>query len=265
VLDFNYVIAEGDLDIDGVAITSNTLALNGGSIKDLAFNDASLNHIGLSAASFFAVDGVTPSVSAIASSADGQSVIITLSETQSSTLPATTTLAFTVDGVRDTITAISRSGPKITLALTFGIVAGDILQFAYTDPTAGNDTNALQDVAGNDVATFSLSVANDSTATTNTNATIALNPASSTAVFRTSTSIRVSTNTAGRVDFYQYGKIIPNCRNIATSLNIATCSWKPMVQSYTNLTARFRPTAAGFQETLTEPLRIFVTKRTGLR
>lgn len=265
VLDFNYVIAEGDLDLDGVAITSNTLALNGGSIKDLALNDATLNHIGLSAASFFAVDGVTPTVSTVATSASGQTVVITLSETQSMNALTGAPFAITVGGLRDTVTAVTQSGPRITLTLTFAVISSDSVLITYTDPTSGNDTYSLQDVAGNDVATFSLSVTNDSTATSNTTATIALNPASSTAIFRTTTSIRVSTNTAGRVDFYQSGKIIPNCRNIATSSNIATCSWKPMVQSYTYLTARFRPTGAGFQITQSEPLRIFVTKRAGLR
>jgi hypothetical protein len=86
-----------------------------------------------------------------------------------------------------------------------------------------------------------------------------------TAVFRTVTSIRVSTNTAGRVDFYQSGKIIPNCRNVATSANVASCSWRPMVQSYVSLTARFRPSGSGFTSTNTAPLTIHVTKRTGLR
>ena len=265
VLDFNYVIAEGDLDLDGVAITSNTLALNGGSIKDLALNDASLNHIGLSAASFFAVDGVTPTVSTVATSASGQTVVITLSETQSTNALTGAPFAITVGGLRDTVTEVTQSGPRITLTLTFAVISSDSVLITYTDPTSGNDTYSLQDVAGNDVATFSLSVTNDSSATSNTTATITLNPASSTAIFRTITSIRVSTNTAGRVDFYQSGKIIPNCRNIATSSNIATCSWKPMVQSYTNLTARFRPTGAGFQISQSEPLRIFVTKRAGLR
>jgi Putative flagellar system-associated repeat len=265
VIDFNYVIADGDLDSDGVAITSNTLALNGGSIKDLALNDASLNHIGMSAASTFAVDGVTPTVSSVATSASGQTLVITLSETQSTNALTSSLFVITVGGLRDTVTAVTQSGPRITLTLTFAVISSDSVLITYTDPTSANDTYSLQDVAGNDVATFSLSVTNDSTATTNTTATISLNPASSTAVFRTSTSIRVSTNTAGRVDFYQSGKIIPNCRNIATSSNIASCSWKPMVQSYTYLTARFRPTGAGFQISQSEPLRIYVTKRNGLR
>jgi hypothetical protein len=265
VLDFNYVIAEGDLDTDGVAVTSNSLALNGGAIKDLALNDATLNHIGLSAASFFAVDGVTPTVSSVTTSSNGQSAVITLSEIQSSTLPTTSALVITVGGIRDTVTAVSRSGSVVTLTLTFGVIAGDTVQLTYTDPTTANDVNALQDVAGNDVATFSISVTNASTSSSNTSAVMALNPASSTAVYRAVTSIQVTTNTAGRVDFFQAGKIIVNCRNVATSGNIASCSWKPMVHAYITLTARFRPSGNGYQVTNTSPLQLFVVGRSGNR
>jgi hypothetical protein len=86
-----------------------------------------------------------------------------------------------------------------------------------------------------------------------------------TAVFRTVTTIRVSTNTPGKVDFYQSGKIIPGCRNVATSANVASCSWRPMVRSYVSLTARFRPSGNGFTNFNSSALTIFVTKRTGLR
>jgi hypothetical protein len=265
VLDFTYVIAEGDLDTDGIAVTSNSLNLNGGSIKDLALNDASLNHAGLGAASFAAVDGVTPTFTSFIVSEDGTYATVTLSENLSATAPLLSALVVTVAGARDTVTAISITENTARLTLTFGIVAGNAVTFTYTDPTVNNDTNALQDRAGNDLATYSASVTNDSTATSNTFATIALNPVSTTAVFRASTSIRVSTNTAGRVDFYMAGKIIPGCRNIATSSNIATCSWKPAVHAFVSLTARFKPTGAGFVNTSTESLRIYVTKRSGFR
>jgi hypothetical protein len=132
VLDFNYVIADGDLDSDGVAITSNTLALNGGSIKDLALNDASLNHIGMSAASTFAVDGVTPTVSSVATSSSGQTVVITLSETQSTNALTSSLFVITVGGLRDTVTAVTQSGPRITLTLTFAVISSDSVLITYT-------------------------------------------------------------------------------------------------------------------------------------
>ncbi len=44
------------------------------------------------------------------------------------------------------------------------ITTGQSVQIAYTDPTTGNDTNAIQDVAGNDAASLpATTVTNDST------------------------------------------------------------------------------------------------------
>ncbi|NUG66227.1 hypothetical protein HUN33_22430, partial [Acinetobacter bereziniae] len=58
--------------------------------------------------------------------------------------------------------------------------AGQAVQVGYTDPTAGNDPNAIQDIAGNDAATLPpTSVSNgsvipggDTTAPTFVNATV---------------------------------------------------------------------------------------------
>ena len=60
---FSYTVAEGDSDDDGIAISSNRLTLNGGSIKDAADNDADLSHDALSAQQDHEVDGVRPRVS----------------------------------------------------------------------------------------------------------------------------------------------------------------------------------------------------------
>ena len=53
------------------------------------------------------------------------------------------------------------------LTLASAIKAGEAVSVAYTDPTSGNDANAIQDEAGNDVATLSsTAVTNNSTAGT---------------------------------------------------------------------------------------------------
>ena len=59
---FSYTVAEGHWDDDGIAISSNRLTLNGGSIKDAADNDADLSHDTLSAQQDHEVDGVRPRV-----------------------------------------------------------------------------------------------------------------------------------------------------------------------------------------------------------
>ena len=54
---FDYSVAEGDSDADGVAIDANAISLNGGTIKDAAGNDAVLNHVAIAEDSDYEVDG----------------------------------------------------------------------------------------------------------------------------------------------------------------------------------------------------------------
>ena len=64
---FSYTVAEGDSDDDGIAINANKLALNGGSIKDAANNDADLSHNALAAQDGHKVDGIRPRLSSLGS------------------------------------------------------------------------------------------------------------------------------------------------------------------------------------------------------
>ena len=54
----------------------------------------------------------------------------------------------------------------VTLGLGSTITQGQTVTLSYTDPTGGDDANALQDAAGNDVASFTLAVTNNSTVDT---------------------------------------------------------------------------------------------------
>ena len=67
---FEYVIQEGDLDTDGVAIKANSISLNGGFIKDQAGNDAILTHPAVSADRGHRVDAVVPTVESVAITSD---------------------------------------------------------------------------------------------------------------------------------------------------------------------------------------------------
>jgi uncharacterized repeat protein (TIGR02059 family) len=265
-LTFTYVVTSGDVDRDGISLSANTLALNSGSITDAALNSASLTHVAISNSLLLRIDGSPPAPGTPQTSSNGSTISITYDETLSATAPQTSAFTVLVNSVSNSVSSVSISGQTIELSLNFSIVSSATVTLAYADPSSGNDTNAIQDEAGNDAPSIStISVTNFSTSTSNTSAAISLNPASTTANFRTVTTIRVTTNTTGRVDFYQFGKIIPNCRNIATVSNIANCSWRPSVQNFTHLTARFRPTGSGFQVTQSEVLRIYVIKRAGLR
>ncbi|WP_410825878.1 ELWxxDGT repeat protein [Methylobacterium sp. sgz302003] len=62
-----------------------------------------------------------------------------------------------VNGTTVGISGVSVDGAATTVTLTLGsfiLVAGDIVDFTYTDPTVGNDVDAIQGTAGSDVADF---------------------------------------------------------------------------------------------------------------
>jgi hypothetical protein len=97
---------------------------------------------------------------------------------------------------------------------------------------------------------------------TPTSHTIALTNGLSTAVYRTASTLRSTTDVEGKVTFFFNGKRIPGCINVQTISKTANCTWKPSAINYNNITARV--VASGGSLT-TSTLRIFVTKRSGNR
>ncbi|WP_010107104.1 SwmB domain-containing protein, partial [Verminephrobacter aporrectodeae] len=53
-----------------------------------------------------------------------------------------------------TATAVDGAAKTVTLTLSTPVVHGQSVTVAYTDPTTYNDGNAIQDILGNDVASF---------------------------------------------------------------------------------------------------------------
>jgi hypothetical protein len=266
---FSYVVSTGDLDSDGISILANTLAINSGTIRDLNANDANLSHSAISATTAYKVDGVVPTLSTAVIAANGTRITLTFSETISSTISAYSAVTLNVGSVRNVLSGGTTADSRLSMDLTFAAISGSVATLSYTDPTSGNDTNALQDEAGNDLASFTnFSVTNSSTQTSNTSVDLSLNPASSTAVFRASTSLKANVTAAGKVSFFHNGKIISNCRNLATTATspfYATCSWKPSIQQYVFLKATYKSTTDGFMDSSSSDLRIYVTRRGGLR
>ena len=80
VLEFAWTVAEGDESSAGVAVLANTLALNGGTIRHVAWSkDAGLSHAALGHDPSHKVDGITPTLSA--ATVDGSTLTLTFSET----------------------------------------------------------------------------------------------------------------------------------------------------------------------------------------
>jgi hypothetical protein len=268
VLLFSYVVAVGDLNTAGTGVAISTLELNGGTIRDLALNDASLANQALNPNGFHKMDGAIPTLSSVATATDGRTIVITLSETQSAVSLSGSPFNVTINSTRSVVTNAVQSGTRITLTLTFGVIAGDTVSLTYTDPTAGNDTYALQDLAGNDVASFTQSVTNLSTATTNTSILLAVTPDTTTAIYRLNNSIVATVSTAGKVDFKLQGKFLAGCRNVSTTGSgpiTATCTWKPSIHNSVLITATLKPSGVGFLTSTATPLPVFVLKRTNTR
>ncbi|MCW8204641.1 SwmB domain-containing protein, partial [Verminephrobacter aporrectodeae] len=70
--------------------------------------------------------------------------------------PASGAFTVLVNGVANAVTTVTvQSRAKtVTLTLSTAVTHGQSVTVAYTDPTTGNDTNAIQDYAGNDAASF---------------------------------------------------------------------------------------------------------------
>ena len=78
-------------------------------------------------------------------------------------IPPDTAFTVTADGAPVRATFDGEVVGEYYLALSPLILQGQVVVVTYTDPTSGDDANALQDAAGNDVASFTVSVVNDST------------------------------------------------------------------------------------------------------
>ncbi|MCW8200861.1 hypothetical protein D8B23_21335, partial [Verminephrobacter aporrectodeae subsp. tuberculatae] len=89
--------------------------------------------------------------------------------------PASGAFAVMVNGVANAVTNVSveAQAKTVTLTLSTAVTPGQTVTVAYTDPTTGNDANAIQDAAGNDAASFAATaVTNDTSASADTTAPV---------------------------------------------------------------------------------------------
>jgi hypothetical protein len=168
VLTFNYTVQSGDTAADLDYVASTSLTLNGGTVRDSRGNTATLtlpspgatNSLGANKA--LVIDTTAPIY--VSGTASGSSVVLTMSDTNSlDTLNAPPASAFAVSRTRSattvalTIQSVSVNSAAKTIQINFAetVTTGDTVTVTYTDPTSSfDDAYALQDLAGNDVATF---------------------------------------------------------------------------------------------------------------
>lgn len=158
---FRYTVQAGDqsadLDYTGLA----ALAPNGGSIRDLAGNDATLTLPApggagsLGANKALVVDGVSPVL--LSGVVEGQTVVLTYADTRALdgvNLPGVGAFAVAQNGEMVAVTGVTVNAEArmVLLTLASRVSGGASVTLAYNDPTAGDDANAIQDLAGNDAA-----------------------------------------------------------------------------------------------------------------
>ena len=145
-VDFTYTTQSTDRDSDGISIAANSLALNSGTIKDDAGNNATLTHVALAADSKQKVDGVAPTVSSV-----------TLASTPTSNdtyyLGEVVTARVTFS---ETVTVTG--APQLTLSIgdntrtaNYSSHSGSSVDFTYTTQSTDRDSNGIS-IAANSLA-----------------------------------------------------------------------------------------------------------------
>jgi hypothetical protein len=234
-LTFTYTVVASDSASAGVGITLNSLDLNGGSLTDTAGLAFTITHAGVAQSLTQMVDGILPTVSYVSTTniPENQSTSITLTLSESGTV----NLSGSYDRNQFTWDASTK---------TLYFAAHD-----YENPTDQDLNNqyyisfTIQDAAGNaGSGTYNLFV----------NVTNVVEPAavgtpslSAPAKKGVAVTITVTSDVAGKADFYWNGKRIAGCLGKATggtSPNFtATCLWKPTSTMPAKIYATVKPTS----------------------
>ena len=153
-------------EVLSLSYTDRSTSNDVNAIQDIAGNDAT--SIVQRAVSNTTADTLAP-VFATAS-VNGNTLI--LSYTDGSVLDANhlpLATAFTLSGTSATVTSVTVNAEQKTVSLTLSaeVTSNEVLSLSYTDPSSGNDINAIQDIAGNDALSITqTSVTNNTVADT---------------------------------------------------------------------------------------------------
>ena len=115
----------------------------------------------------FGADTTAPTFSAAAVNSAGTQVIVGFSEVLSATAPSAGSFSLEVNGSSRTPTALTIADSTVVLTTSPAITAGQTVTISYTDPTAGNDANAIQDSSGNDASSISTTSVSNHVITSN--------------------------------------------------------------------------------------------------
>ena len=126
-------------------------------IQDRSGNDAASLSETVTNSSTVA-DTTAPSFVRAVLSSDGGMIVLTYDEVlDDENTPSTGDFAVTVDeqsAALSSSTPVSVRGRTVALGLDSAVTADQDVSVTYTDPSANNDGNAIQDPAGNDAASL---------------------------------------------------------------------------------------------------------------
>ena len=140
-------------DVVKISYTDPSAANDAAALQDSAGNDvASFNN---RAVINKTADNVAPTV--VGATVNGALLTLQLVDTNAlnaTNLPDASSFALSGTAVTVSSVSVDANGKTVSLTLSEAVKAGEAVTLAYTDSTDGNDVAALQDVAGNDVASF---------------------------------------------------------------------------------------------------------------
>ena len=173
--------------------------------------------------------------------------------TITATVPRAGSVNFRLDGT--TISgcgSASAASTTATCSWTPGAMGSVSLTAIFTPTDSSNYESATSTSLSITVVTGESSV------------TLSLTGGTTTPLKGQSINIIAAVDQAGRITFLIDGKRIPGCNNRVASVGNVTCSWKPVVQKVSTITARLVPTNNVYNPS-TSSLKVQVMRRTGLR
>ena len=150
LLVFGYTLVDGDGEHSSLLVDPDTLALNGGAIRDAADNlDADISHQGGGSIYFPAVESDTTAPQLQSATVDGSSLTLTFDEELDNSNPLSSGL-FTVyvNGWARSVPAVAVGQTNVVLSLSPAVVASDVVTVDYTVPTDAA-AGRVQDASGN--------------------------------------------------------------------------------------------------------------------
>lgn len=107
------------------------------------------------------VDTVAPDIQGMTVDASTNSITLTYSDAIDATnVPVADNFAITVGNAANAVASVAVNGNEVTLVLTNAFASGQAVNINYVD-AAGDQANAIQDIAGNDVSGFASGVVAD--------------------------------------------------------------------------------------------------------